>query len=373
MSFKYRYKHCYEPIPDNWDEQGENTVKKCCTTDRPDEPECGDSCYSNWRAELKTVLKSYHQEKEAADQIQKKLNLISERKSKYRQWLDEINKAEELARMICYQLEIISGQTRKVWYSASKATEAIELLFCMVRKFFQEVDYLKLRYDELWKCIEKNTHPSLEGGKGIIECLKKYLEKLEAIIKTRDDIVKFIVETIKLANLLQNNIYTKTLDPKLNPCDPEKIECVECKDASAHEYGFLSLIIGWYCELDCHNDCPPTSGPCADKPPKDSSKGNNPSAQQSYQQKRPTPPPPPPPSDDKCGDKDCELVPILQFPICNSEYKGCVTGWWETDDCAVKQLSDDLKEKNKVKEGLLACKTSLEKAITEADPANKCK
>lgn len=46
---------------------------------------------------------------------------------------------------------------------------------------------------------------------------------------------------------------------------------------------------------------------------------------------------------------------------------------YKADEKSVKDLSAELKEANKQKESLQACKTSLEKAIAEVDPKARCK
>jgi hypothetical protein len=46
---------------------------------------------------------------------------------------------------------------------------------------------------------------------------------------------------------------------------------------------------------------------------------------------------------------------------------------FKADEQSVKDLSDQLKEANKQKEALQACKSSLEKAIAEVDPKARCK
>ena len=183
-------KHKYQNIADGWDQQKDHNVKDCCQGGGGDDCGCQDCCYDTWSVELKEVTQSYTASKEAADQLTKKLTFLLGRRDRYKTWLDELNKAEELSRAICHQLEIIAGQSEKIWYNTCKAVQAVEILFCMIREFFMQVDYLKTRYDELQTCITKNNDPCLEPGKGILVCLKNYYDKLDAVIKTRNDIIK---------------------------------------------------------------------------------------------------------------------------------------------------------------------------------------
>lgn len=349
--------HNYIDIKETWDTEDDEykvKIKDCCKKDGPDDTKCTDCCYDTWRAELKEIVQVYSQEKEMADQLQKRLVVITDRRNRYKTWLDELNKAEEYARAICYQLDTLASHSQKIWYNACKAVEAIEILFCMIREFYSQVDYLKTRYDELQNCISKNTDPSLEKGKGILGCLDKYFEKLDAIIKTRDEIIKAVIEAVKLANLLRNNIYTLPCDKDdKDPCKQVETSC-NC-DNPLSEYGFKTIICEWYCAFECDEKCLETE-PCEPDTQQ----------QQMRQDKRTET------NEDPCY-VDCELLPAVEFPICNDPYKVCVEKWYKDDDKSVKDLSNDLNKKNKNKEALLACKQSLDKAIAEADPKIRCK
>ncbi len=125
-------------------------------------------------------------------------------------------KAEDLARAICNQLEIMAVQSDKIWLNAGKATSAIEILFCMIKDFYSRIDYIKKRYEELQRCITANNDPSLVKGQGLLKCLEDYYTKVEGVIKTRDELIKMMVDAVKLANLIRNNISTKEMTPILN-------------------------------------------------------------------------------------------------------------------------------------------------------------
>jgi hypothetical protein len=346
--------HNYIDIIEKWDEADEYKakIKDCCKKEGPDDTNCTDCCYDTWRAELKDIVQVYTQEKELADQLEKRLVFITDRRNRYKTWLDELIKAEEYATAICYQLDLLAGQSQKIWYNACNAVEAIEILFCMIREFYGQVDYLKTRYDELQNCISKNNDPSLEKGKGILGCLDKYFEKLDAIIKTRDEIIKAVIEAIKLANLLRNNIYTlECPGDEYDPCKPETPCNCKPDEKTPSEYGFKTIICEWYCAFRCDEPCPEPD-PCKDQ--------------------QQIPQPKPPQTLPVC-EVDCELNPSIEFPICKDTYKLCVDKWYREDDKTVRDLSKDLNEKNKTKESLLACKQSLDKAIAEADPKIRCK
>ena len=352
-------------------------IFNCCRKETPEDPNCTDCCYDTWRDELKDVVKNYAEKQEKAQLLQKRLSFITDRRNKFRTWLDELNKAEELARKICGQLDVIASQTDKIWFNACYAVQAIEVLFCMLRDFYSQTDRLKSRYDVLQKCIDNNNNPVLVKDQGILKCLKEYYDKLAAVIKTRDEIIKAIVEAIRIANLLRNHINTTSCQVKkcppngtdgntntYNPCAPDNKPC-DCNPSPNKEpsYGFKTIICDWFCAFGCDCDCAPDEDPCKETSVQQPQEAN----QAKY------PPPPPNPKPGPCKDYVCDLEPIFGFPICKNEYKCCIKQRYESDDSCVRQLESDLKDANKQKESLLACKQSLDKAIAEVDPKIRCK
>jgi len=367
-------KHCYENIKSDWDSSDDKAKVKiidCCKKTDPEDPTCTDCCYDNWKDQLKTVSQSYKEATEKADQLKKKLTFITDRRDRYRTWAAELNKLEDKARAICLQLGVIANQSDRLWYSSCKAVEAIEILFCMIRDFYVQVDCLKKRYDDLQTCITNNHDPSLVKGQGILKYLDEYSQKLDAVIKTRDDLIVGILEAIKIASLIRSNISTKCCpspDDKTNPynpCNPTDELCPDCDEKTGKNryYGVKTVICEWYKEFNCKTDCTPPD-PC-----KDCDEKNKQSQDQDQQNQ-----PPILVTDETADDKkNCCLTPYFNFPICNDNYKKLVDQWVKYDEDQVTKLGATLMEENKKKESLQACKDSLTKAIDQVDPKERCK
>lgn len=343
---------CYINIKDDWDTSDtRNSVKKCCV-DNTQDPTCSDCCYDEWQDQLKVVNQTYGQAGEQADQLKKKLLFITDRRDRYRTWVSELDKTEEKARQICHQLEIIATQSNKIWYNSCKAVEAIEILFCMIRDFYYQVDYLKKRYDVLVSCLNVNHDASLIKGQGILKYLDEYVLKLEIIIKTRDDIIKSALQAIQIANLIRNNISTRECPDKsdnYDPCQSTEELCPDCTDELNTFYGFKTIICQWYKEFKCDVACGGTETKSSDPDCAPSTGGDS-------------------------GDtENCALLPAFDFPICNDAYKKSVETWLKTDEAAVAAISIELKDVNKDKESLQACRNSLIKAIATVDPNERCK
>ncbi len=74
--------------------------------------------------------------------VQKYLDVITARTTRLKTWFDELYNANELARKICYQLEIIEAQVINICINTKFTVKAIEILYCMIREFYVEVDCL---------------------------------------------------------------------------------------------------------------------------------------------------------------------------------------------------------------------------------------
>lgn len=310
----------HEPLDKNW---GGDIIEKCCKKKPEDEDPCGgDCCSDSWQNELNEVKTNYSKAVEEARQAREHYDLIRDRRDQLKVWWDELKNAEDLVRDICQQFELIVSQSEKIHINAKWASDAIRILYCMVRDFYMQVDELKKKYDRLIKCIECLKHPALSPGQGIRLSIDNYGKQLDIVIATRDEIVKLLMAAIQLSAQIWKNVDGET--------------------------GLEHVICIWHKALRCDKQC----DDCADK------------QRQEYTEQSETL---------LCKDGWCELKPILSFPICLDPYFVCVKNKYEADDKEVKRLFTDLVKKDKRKESLLACKQSLENAIKEVDPKSRCK
>lgn len=338
----------YTDVAPDWDK---DTILECCKPGDTSQP-CTDCCYDTWETELNKVTPAYNAAVEQTTQLQNKYDLIVSRRDRYKTWLDELDKAETLAREICSQLKLIAMQSDKIWYNACEAEKAIEILFCMLRDIYMQIDEIKTMYDSLQNCITRNNDPALAKGQGILKYLDDFKAKLDATVKTRDDIIKSIVTAVKLATLIRNGISTRDCDDEdhpYKPCDQDTTPCASLGDAVY--YGFKAIICEWYNEFACET-------PCSDSKGTPSQSGNKQAGGMAPQHDH---------------NPDCELKPVFDFPICNNRFRSDVLSWVDADNATLATLLVDLNKSKAKQQSLLACKNSLDQAIKAVDPATRCK
>lgn len=317
--------HNYQNLPDNWDD----STKECCNKEDPENPAGCDCCYDSWQDELKVVSLTYNESQEKAQQLKDKLAVIADRRDRLKTWYDEMTKANELARNICDQLEIVVDQTQKISINTGLAVQAIKTLYCMIKDFFMQIDLIKNKYDRLMNCIKCLNNPALAAGQGFMKCLEDYGKKLEAVIATRDELIKMMMEVIQIAWRINKNIDV--------------------------DFGLTTVLMEWQTAINCAVGCDDEGDPC----PPTAAKANSKQTASAESQ-------------ESCLGA-CDLQPIFQFPICKDPYYQCVNDQYTADKKAAEDLAKELLAENKKKEGLLACKTSLTSAINEVDPKNRCK
>jgi hypothetical protein len=112
----------YDALASGWDSK----IADCCKTTPTTTDGCTDCCYDTWQDQLKDVTQRAATVTEKTTQLQNKITFISDRRVRYKTWLDELDKAETLARNICHQLEIIATQADKICTTPPKPVRQLK-------------------------------------------------------------------------------------------------------------------------------------------------------------------------------------------------------------------------------------------------------
>ena len=292
----------------------------CCDPDNGNENPGGDCCYDAWVKELVTVTASYKEKNALVTQKQTEYNLAVDWKTKLKAWCDDWEATDEKADALCRQLELFIKHLTKVCKITEKTIDAIEILFCMAEDLYKRTDKLKLKFDQLMVCISCLMRPELAPGVGIMKCIEEYGKKLDAVIAGRDLLLGNIVKALELAMALHINI-----------CD---------------EYGLKAVLVYWKEKLNCDN-----------------ASSENGHRHEYGDRKR---------TMVASGSevKNCELEPQISFPLDADSYYTDLQTQCTNTKAEVETLKTELDNAKHERDGLQACKQSLEKAIEEVK--NKC-
>ena len=310
----------YIPLEENWDEE----LKPCCEQPSSTDREGTDCCYDDWKKRLRFVSRKFDSVCVEASIKQDKLTLMTLKQDRLKIWYEELSKADDLTHVICGRLKHITHHIHDIYDGSRMTVHSVNILFCMIKDLYTQIDKIKIRYDYIINCIKCINDPTLEPGKGLLKCLDDYYQKVDAVIKTRDNIIALILLAVKLSNQINQN-----LDP---------------------EFGIANTFQYWKYVFRCWEEHEETEQ-------EDESPAKR-FAREDLQ---------------IIQDEKSHIGPILTMPICDDEYYKQLKDDYDSCKENVRLLSNQLTDLNRKKEKLQACKKSLEDAIKEVDPKNRCK
>ncbi len=306
-----------------WDE---GKIIECCPDPPPQpDPPSSDCCYNTWQCELNGVNWELQQVTWELTHVQKHLDVLTLRGTRLQTWHTELSTANDLAKKICCQLELIEAQIGNICKNTHFTVKAIEILYCMLKEFYVVVDCLQQKYDCLVNCIKCLNNPKLTLTQGIGKALSDYAAALAAVLQTKDALIPLVMSVIDAAIKLHKEI-----------CD---------------HYGYKKLIKQWMETLHC-------GVPCGDEHKHEGYGGEEPYQQGSAEGI--------PPEDIFC------LTPIISFPICNDPYYKNIKEWLEQDKEDARELTKQRNELAKKQLALQACQQSLTNALKEVNPSLRC-
>lgn len=322
-------KNCkkYEPIPANWDQVGKNSVASCCLKDPNEDPGKGcDCCYDSWSDQLKKKQDEFGRKSEEAIQAKAKLDFSKGRRDGFKKWQDGLLQLDEQSKDICSQFSLIISQVNKICSNSGYTVKAVEILFCMIRDFYSQLDKINAKYESVQNCIKYLDKSIMVPGQGFMKCLESYKASLDVVLKTKEDIIRQIMDIIRLANMVHEDV-----------CTP---------------FGLACILEEWQCRLNCEGDDEQPCDPCKEKNDDKQGPGQTPG----------TP----------CGYDSCEIMPQFTFPVASNSYTQWVINRYKKSVDEVNTDSQNYLNASKDKEAIASCISSLKDAVTITDPKGRC-
>jgi hypothetical protein len=304
----------------------EERVKECCGCNKdPKEPPTGDCCYDTWMEEYRDVTANFNEADRRVTGLTAELTYMISQRDMWKTWYDELTKVNDYSRKICHQLDIILHQIHRIGKNTHLTVKAIDTLYCMIRDFYMQLDYLKREYDKLLHCIKCLNNPSLAPNQGIRILIDDYGAKLDIVIATRDALIALVISAIDTANRINKNI--------------------------SHHFGLQTIIKEWKKEFHCEERC------------EDENAGG-------YRDQHGNTHKPGQKDEDEI--EDAGLRPTLHFPICNSWYYRHVKERYAEDIIEVEEVNSILLQETKERDKYKAWKEGLEAVMKAVDPVSRC-
>jgi len=311
----------------------EPKIRECCEKEikPPDGNKgSGDCCYDEWTAEYKEIDARYKKADKTVTYLTERLSHLTAQRDMWKIWKDEMDKACDYSKKICRQLEIVLHHNARISQNEFLTKRAINLLFCMLRDFFMQIDLLKKKYDSMANCIKCLNNPALVSGQGIMVLIEDYGKKLDAVIQTRDALIEAIIMAISIINNINKNV-----------------------GHPSHHFGLNMVLKEWKKAFNCDG-----------KNQEESEEKRKPEfGMEGYQRNTPE------------GEfEDTGLEPMFKFPICDSRYYKKIEGKYSEDTEDFNELSKWLLNETKHRDNLKALRDGLNSVISDpnVDPSKRC-
>ncbi len=314
----------------------EPRIKECCEKEKkPPETNggSGDCCYDEWTSEFKEIDAKYKKADKTVKYLTERIGHLTSQRDMWKTWKDEMDKACEFSNKICRQLEIVIHHNSRISQNEFLTKRAINLLFCMLRDFYMQIDLLKKKYDSLVnciKCVNNLTNSTLISGQGIMLMIEDYGKKLDAVIQTRDALIEAIITAISIINNINKHI-----------------------GHSSHHFGLNAILREWKKVFNCdgkHNE-------------EGEDRRRHEFGMEGYQK-----------NTSEGEFEDTGLEPMFRFPICDSRYYKKIDGKYAEDTKDFNELSKWLLDETKHRDNLKALLDGLTSVMSDpnVDPSKRC-
>ena len=308
----------------------EPKIKECCAPDKnpPEPPGSGDCCYDGWKKDFNRIDAEYNSADKLVTYLTDRLSHLQTQRDMWKTWKDELDKACDASKKICGQLDMLLHHCSRVSRNAGLTKRSVNLLYCMLRDFYMQIDLLKKKYDYLTNCIKCINNPALADGVGIMVLIADYGKKLDAVIQTRDNLIGLVASAIGIANNLNKNI-----------------------GHHGHPFGLIAVLKEWKRAFNCGG--------------KGEEEDNG---KKRYESGRPEFYKP------EGEIEDIGLEPMLRFPICESRYYRKIEDRYKEDNRDFTELTEDLTKETKHRDNLKALRDGLTSVMSDpnVDPSKRC-
>jgi hypothetical protein len=309
----------------------EQRTRECCeqaTTPQDTDTGTDDCCYDGWAEELAEYTIQFNTADKYVTTLTDKLAHIKTQRDMWKAWQDEMDKVCDDAKKICHQLEVLLRLLARVDRNMDRTIEAIDLLYCMIKDLFTQIDLLKSNYDYLVACIKCTNNPILVSGQGVMGLIEDYGKKLDAVIATRDGLIDAITKAISLAASIHKSI-----------------------GHHGHKFGLGFVLQEWKTAFSCDGKRDEDD---------DRRRGDFPRDAQ-----RPQP---------EGEFEDTGLEPSLRFPVCESHYYKKVQRRYTEDNTQYNDISKWLAKETKLKDNLKALIDGYNSVLNDpnVNPTKRC-
>lgn len=282
------------------------------------------ACLEQWKEDLRKLDNGLFLKQATVASLSTRKANAGTWEAKLKNCWDRAQYTNRLVNEINAGIESLSGQVDRVCDNANCADQALEMIFCMIKKFYDCTDSFRLLINNTRDTIISDLGPDADSSI-IMGCLNEMAGKLGKTVAAQMEIMKMTVELIKQAKILSAAI-------------------CENKDAGDDDNCGLHNLVELFEALFNNEDG-------EDSPNMPDSDSELPPA----------------------GSCTATLERKISMPLENDEYYTGLRDQYEAAQTEYLEVSSSLDNARLSMEGMQSCATSLRNAIAASEKAKDCK
>ncbi len=155
-------------------------------------------CIKNWENDLRKASN-------ALTKKQAELNRAEASYDNAQKWATKLDdlckgliKTDELSKDVLEEIRQVISILIKVCENTACVKEVIEILYCIIKDFFECTDALKQKLADIKREIECLNDPGLNTSTSIIlKCIEDLCLKIDDALKTQQDLIKQVIEVVR--------------------------------------------------------------------------------------------------------------------------------------------------------------------------------
>ena len=171
------------------------------------------NCLEQWKEDLIATSNALIKTQAKAAQAYQLYAYSATWENKLKIYCENVEQTNDLIAEILVELGQFCGQVQVVCENTKCVVQALDVLFCYLKDFFTCTDALNTSLSNLINRIKCLNDPNL-GSSIILKCLNDMSEKLTATIAGQREILKLIINILKMARILKEMI-----------CESEEHDC----------------------------------------------------------------------------------------------------------------------------------------------------
>ena len=157
-----------------------------------------EDCIKKWESDLRKATNALVKKQAELNKAQKKYENAQTWDKKLESLFKDLKQTDERSANVLEEIGVLSSILEKVCENTACVKEVVEILYCMIKEFYECTDQLKQKLTNIKREIECLNDPGLNASTSIvIKCIEDLCAKIDEAIKSQQELIKKLIEVVK--------------------------------------------------------------------------------------------------------------------------------------------------------------------------------